>query len=256
MAFIFGAKALASAVVSFGSTALTTAATGDAAAPAWRASISLMSAAFMPSAMSVRPSRLAPVATMCPPTSLRPASFAVWLTCLASVVRSGSRPDSSMTGVTLPSAAVENEISGARLVPAIVQLSLPRVMTTSAAIRSAAAFAASAEAVVTAGANGATGTVIVIVLRRAERRELLVERGQQGRLVHGATFLRRGDAERPALAGRHGGVHGGLVDRRGEGLDGGRQLVVVVGNGGVEGHAVDRGLGCADEVGEGLALAA
>ena len=92
--------------------------------------------------------------------------------------------------------------------------------------------------------------------RRVERRELLVERGQQGRLVHGATVLRRGDAERPALAGRHGGVDGGLVDRRGEGLDGGRQLVAVVGDGGVEGHAVDRGLGCADEVREGLALAA
>ena len=62
----------------------------------------------------------------------------------------------------LPSAAVENEISGARLVPAIVQLSLPRAMTTSAAIRSAAAFAASAEAVATAGANDTTGTAIVI----------------------------------------------------------------------------------------------
>ena len=62
----------------------------------------------------------------------------------------------------LPSTAVENEMSGARLVPAIVQLSSPRVTTTSAAIRSAAAFAASAEAVATAGANDTTGTAIVI----------------------------------------------------------------------------------------------
>ena len=62
----------------------------------------------------------------------------------------------------VPSAAVENEISGARLVPAIVQLSLPRATTTSAAIRSAAAFAASAEAVATAGANDTTGTAIEI----------------------------------------------------------------------------------------------
>ena len=156
------ANALASVVVSFGSTALTTAATGDAAAPAWRAPIALMIAAFMPAALSVRPSRLVPVATTCPPTSLRPASCAAWLTFLASVLRIGSRPDSSKTGVMLPSAAVENEISGARLVPAIVQLSLPRATTTSAAIRSAAAFAASAEAVATVGANDTTGTAIVI----------------------------------------------------------------------------------------------
>ena len=80
MSRIFGANALASAVVSFGSTALTTAATGDAAAPAWRAPIALMIAAFMPAALSVRPSRLVPVATMCPPISFRPASCAVWLT--------------------------------------------------------------------------------------------------------------------------------------------------------------------------------
>ena len=60
----------------------------------------------------------------------------------------------------LPS--VENEISGARLARAIVQLSLPRVTTTSAAIRSAAALAASADAVVTEGANDTTGTAIVI----------------------------------------------------------------------------------------------
>ena len=94
MTFIFGAKALASAVVSFGSTALTTAATGDAAAPAWRAPISLTMATFMSSAMSVRPSRLLPVATMCPPTRLRPASFTFWSTFLASVLTIGSRPDS------------------------------------------------------------------------------------------------------------------------------------------------------------------
>ena len=162
MTRILGANALASAAVSFGSTALTTAATGDAAAPAWRAPISLMIAAFMPSALSVRPSRLVPVATMCPLTRLRPASFTVWLTFLASVLSIGSRPASSKTGVMLPSAAVENEISGARLSPAIVQLSLPRATTTSAAIRSAAAFAASAEVVATAGANDTTGTVIVI----------------------------------------------------------------------------------------------
>ncbi len=121
-----------------------------------------MIAAFVPPTLSVRPSRLEPVATTCPLTSLRPASRAVWLTFRASVLRIGSRPDSSKTGVMLPSAAVENEISGARLVPAIVQLSLPRATTTSAAIRSAAAFAASAEAVATAGANDTTGTVIVI----------------------------------------------------------------------------------------------
>src|SRR6478752_5709214 len=90
------------------------------------------------------------------------ATGAVRLTFLASVLRIGSRPDSSRTGVMLPSAAVENEIRGARLVPAIVQLSLPRATTTSAAIRSAAAFAASAEAVATAGVNEATGTVIEI----------------------------------------------------------------------------------------------
>jgi hypothetical protein len=48
------------------------------------------------------------------------------------------------------------------LVRAIVQLSSPRATTTSAAIRSAAAFAASPEAVATAGANVTTGTAIVI----------------------------------------------------------------------------------------------
>ena len=149
-------------MVSFGLTTLTTASTGDAAAPVWRAAISLMSAAFMPSAMSVRPSWLVPVATMRPPTSLRPASFAVRLTSLASVLRIGSRPDSSKTVVMVPSPRVENEISGASFVRAIVQLSLPRATTTSAAIRSAAAFAASAEAVVTAGANDTTGTAVVI----------------------------------------------------------------------------------------------
>ncbi len=62
----------------------------------------------------------------------------------------------------VPSAAVENEINGARLVPAIVQLSSPRVMITSAAIRSAADFAASTVAVATAGANDTTGTAISI----------------------------------------------------------------------------------------------
>src|SRR3954452_18386951 len=117
----------------------------------------------------------------------------------------------------VPSAAVENETSGARLAPAIFQLSLPRVTTTSAAMRSAAAFAASAEAAGTAGVNDTTGTAILIDAggpggarrqrhdrhghldrrRGAERRELLVERAQQGRLVHGSTVLRRGDAERP-----------------------------------------------------------
>ena len=81
---------------------------------------------------------------------------------MASVTIIGSRPDSSKTGVMLPSAAVENEISGARLAWAIVQLSSPRAMTTSAAIRSAAAFAASAEAVGTAGTSDTTGTAIVI----------------------------------------------------------------------------------------------
>ena len=64
MTFIFGAKALASAVDSFGAMALTTAATGDDAAPVWRAPISLMIAAFIPAALSFRPSRLAPVATI------------------------------------------------------------------------------------------------------------------------------------------------------------------------------------------------
>src|SRR6187402_3014216 len=76
MTFIFGAKALASTVVSFGAMALTTSSTGDAAAPVSRAAISLMIAAFMPAALSFRPSWLAPVATMRPPTSLRPASLA------------------------------------------------------------------------------------------------------------------------------------------------------------------------------------
>ena len=149
-------------MVSLGSTALTTASTGDAAAPAWRAWIWPRIAAFVSATLSVRPSRLVPVATTCPLTSLRPASFAVWLTFWASVLRIGSRPDSSNTGVMLPSAAVENEISGARLVPGIVQVSSPRATTTSAAIRSAAVIAASAEAVVTAGANDTTGTAIVI----------------------------------------------------------------------------------------------
>ena len=162
MTFILGANALASADDSLGSTTLTTAATGDAAAPAWRAPISPMIAAFVSATLSVRPSRLLPVATTRPPTSLRPASRTVCLTFGASASRIGSRPDSSKTGVMLPSAAVENEISGARLVPAIVQLSLPRARTTSATIRSAAALAASAEAVATAGASGATGTAIVI----------------------------------------------------------------------------------------------
>ncbi len=63
----------------------------------------------------------------------------------------------------VPSTGVENEISCARLLPAIGQLSLPRVMTRSAAMRSAAAVAASATSVGTAGANGATGTAIAIV---------------------------------------------------------------------------------------------
>src|SRR6186713_22430 len=62
----------------------------------------------------------------------------------------------------LPSAPVENEISGARLVPGTVQLSLPRAMTRSAAIRSADALAASAAAVETAGGSDTTGTVILI----------------------------------------------------------------------------------------------
>ena len=55
-----------------------------------------------------------------------------------------------------------NEISGARFLPAIVQVSSPRVTTTSAAIRSASAFASSAEAVATAGGNGTTGAATVI----------------------------------------------------------------------------------------------
>ena len=101
---------------------MTMAATGDAAAPCWRAPISLTMAAFMPAASSVRPSRLVPVATTCAPTSLRPASCAVWLTFWASVVRIGSRPDSSKTGAMLPSAAVEKEISGASLARAMVQV--------------------------------------------------------------------------------------------------------------------------------------
>ena len=138
-------------------------------------------------------------------------------TFLASFLRIGSRPDSSRTGVMLPSAAVENEISGARLVPAIVQVSLPWARTTSAAIRSAAAFAASAEAVATAGANDTSGTAIVIDAGVPSAASCWSSAAMQGRLVHGATVLRRGDAERPALAGRHGGVHGGLVDRRARG---------------------------------------
>ena len=94
----------------------------------------------------------------------------------------------------LPSAAVENEISDARLVPAIVQWSLPRATTTSAAMRSAAAFAASAVAVAMVGVNGLDRHGHRDRRRRAERRELLVERGHQGRLVDGATFLRGGEA--------------------------------------------------------------
>ena len=143
----------------------------------------------------------------------------------------------------LPSAAVENEISGARLVRAIVQLSLPRATTTSAAIRSAAAFAASAEAVATAGANDTTGTAIVIDAGVPSAASCWSSAVSRAALSTARPVLRRGDAERPALAGRHGGVRGGLVDRRRERLDGGRQLVAVVGDGGVEGHAVDRGLG-------------
>src|SRR4051795_548274 len=162
MTFILPANALASVAVSFGSTALTTAATGDAGVPACRAAIALMIAVFIPSASNVRPSWLDPVATTCPPTSLRPASCAGLFTSLASFLRIGSRPVSSRTGVMVPSAEVENEISGARLVPAIVQLSLPRATAMSATIRSAAAFAASAEVVATAGANGTTGTAAVI----------------------------------------------------------------------------------------------
>src|SRR3954469_11675866 len=50
MTFILPANALASVAVSFGSTALTTAATGDAGVPACRAAIALMIAVFMPSA--------------------------------------------------------------------------------------------------------------------------------------------------------------------------------------------------------------
>ena len=61
-----------------------------------------------------------------------------------------------------PSTVVASRTSDARLLPVIVQLSLPRVTTTSEAIRSAAAFAASAEAVATAGATARTGTAIVI----------------------------------------------------------------------------------------------
>jgi hypothetical protein len=70
------------------------------------------------------------------------------------------------------------------------------------------------------------------------------------------TIRRRGDAERPTRAWRHGGVHWRHVDRRGERIDGGRQPVAVVGDGGVEGHAVDGNPGCADEVCEQVALAA
>ncbi len=162
MTFILGAKALASADVSLGSTTFTTAATGDAGAPAWRALSSPMIAAFVSATSSVRPSRLAPVATMRPPTSLRPASRTVCLTFGASASRIGSRPDSSKAAVMVPSAAVENETSGARLLPAIVQSSSPRASTTSATMRSAAALAASAEAVATAGASDTTGRAMVI----------------------------------------------------------------------------------------------
>ncbi len=121
-----------------------------------------MIAAFVPAILSVRPSRLVPVATIRPPTNSRLASRTVCLTFGASASTIGSRPDSSRTGVMLPSAAAGNESSGARLVPAIVQLSLPRATTTSTAMRSAAAFAASAEAVATAGTSETTGTAILI----------------------------------------------------------------------------------------------
>src|SRR5215218_1178687 len=55
MGFIWAAIALASASVSFGATAFTTAATGDGAAPPWRAPTSLTMAAFMPAVSRVRP---------------------------------------------------------------------------------------------------------------------------------------------------------------------------------------------------------
>src|SRR3954451_15491720 len=69
MGFIWAAIALASASVSFGATAFTTAATGDGAAPPWRAPTSLTIAAFMAAVSRVRPSRLVPVATTFPLTS-------------------------------------------------------------------------------------------------------------------------------------------------------------------------------------------
>ena len=112
--------------------------------------------------MSLRPSWLLPVATMWPPTRLRPASFAVRVAFLASFLTIGSRPASSSTGAMVPSAAVENEISDASFEPETFQLSLPSATTTSAAIRSAAACAASAVSVVTVGGSATIGTSIAI----------------------------------------------------------------------------------------------
>ena len=209
----------------------------------------------MPARSRVRPSRLVPTATMCPPDIFRRASRAVCFTSLASVLSIGSRPDSSKTGVMLPSAAVENEISGARLVPAIVQLSLPRVTTTSAAIRSAAAFAASAVAVGTAGANGTTGTSAVIdagVSIAASCWSSVVSRAALSTARPSFAGETLNVPPWPADTEASTGVWSIVVARLSMAA---AELVAVVDNGGVEGHAVDRGLGCADEVREGLALA-
>ena len=108
----------------------------------------------MPAASSVRPSRLVPVATTCPPTSLRPASRAVWLTCGASVLRIGSRPDSSKAGVMLPPSAVGPNVTSGRSWSVAIVTSLSSAATVmGAVIRSAAALAAVASSVLTVGST-------------------------------------------------------------------------------------------------------
>ena len=212
-----------------------------------------MIAAFVRALSSRRPSWLLPVATMWPPTRLRPAFFAARAAFLASFLTIGSRPASSSTGAMVPSAAVVNEISDASFAPATVQLSSPSVTTTSADIRSAAAFASSAAAVATAGSTGSIGTSMAIDAG-APGDASCSSRAATTAALSTARPSFAGTTLKVAVGRRHGRVRGLAVDRRGEVRDRGGQPVAVVDDGRVEGDAVDRGPRFVDEAADDVVL--
>ena len=248
--------ALASAVVSFGSTALTTAATGVAGAPAWRAAIRADDRGLH--AGGVERSALAAGAggdhVSADPLEARVLRGLVDLLGQRLEDRVEARLVQGRGDGPVGCGRERDQRRKARAgdLPALLAPGDDHVGGHSIRGRRRRLGRGSA----TAGATGATGTSTrstpaCRALRAAGRGRSAWPPGpRRDRPSPGETL------NVPPWPGRHGCVHRGLVDRRGERLDGGRQLVAVEGNGGVEGDAVDRGPGCADEVREGLALAA